>query len=170
MKKIRACLTLISLTVLSSCIEEGATSGSENYVKVGGKVPDFEVSGPEGLHFSSAELTGRRSLIVLFSPTCSDCRRELPKIDSVWNKLDSDDSYRIVNISRALSFESDALWLQMGFSMPYYYDPDKTIFHLFANTYVPRIYFVNPQGVVTDMAIEKLPLNSDQIIEKLRNQ
>lgn len=56
--------------------------------------------------------------------------------------------------------------------MKYYLDPQRKIFNLFAGAYVPRVYLVDNEGVVTDMWVEKgLPNYQEmrRMIEELQN-
>ena len=51
--------------------------------------------------------------------------------------------------------------------MPFYLDPDRQVFSLFANNTIPRIYLINRENVVTWMAIEDMSLTALQLKEKI---
>ena len=51
--------------------------------------------------------------------------------------------------------------------MPFYLDPDKKVFSLFANSTIPRVYLVNPENIVTWMAVEQMDLSAKQLIGKI---
>ena len=100
--------------------------------------------------------------------TCGDCKRELPKIDSVWNELKDQPTFRLVTISRGETAEVvNAFWKEQNFTMPFYLDPDKKVFSLFANSTIPRVYLVNRENIVTWMAVEQMDLSAKQLIEKI---
>lgn len=169
-----ACFLLL-LSGSVSCIEDTAGDGVENRVYVGSEVPQFTVEPPEGADwpaFSSPEdFGGRRAAVVLFSPGCWQCREALPTIEAVWNELirDNQEEYCLVNISRQMSAESAELWGKEGFDMPYYLDPDRSVFELFANSTVPRIYLIGTGGTVQYMTVEEYEFTAEWLKDKLTN-
>ena len=100
--------------------------------------------------------------------TCPDCQRELPKIEQVWENLKENPDFRLVPIARAEKAEViSQFWEKHQFEMPFYLDPDRQVFSLFANNTIPRIYLINRENVVTWMAIEDMSLTALQLKEKI---
>ncbi|MDH6358044.1 TlpA disulfide reductase family protein [Parabacteroides sp. PF5-9] len=166
-------ITLLTFSLFSCINEDDPNSGEMiNYIHTGDKVPSFTVSdGAEGL-FNSEEFLGKKSLLVLFSTTCEDCDRELPIVQRVWENLMDDPQYLVVAIARQQSKEvTDTYWNdeKRQFTIPKYIDPDRSIFNLFANSTIPRLYIINEEGIVTWMAIEKLHINADQLTALIQN-
>ena len=78
-------VTLLAFTLLLlSCIKD-EKEDVINYIEENDKLPEFTVKSPTGEELHSDDLSGNTTLLVFFVTTCSDCKRELPKIDSVWN-------------------------------------------------------------------------------------
>lgn len=170
----RTLLLLFSITagILSffSCVtEEGSNSGIQNHIQPGDTIPHFTAWNPDGDSWNSAALTGKRGVIVLFTIGCPDCTRELPKIEAVWQEFNSEPDFILATFSRNDSGkEAKEYWEKQSFNMPWYADPEKKIFNLFANSYVPRIYLTNTKGRVTWMAIENFNLTAKELIEMVR--
>lgn len=107
-------------------------------------------------------------MIVFFHSSCSDCRRELPKIDSIWKKLNNHPNFCLMTIARGEQAEAVSdFFIQHHFSMPVYLDPQKEAFLLFANQTVPRLYLSDKNGIIRYIAIEKLDLTAEQLIAKI---
>lgn len=150
---------VLQVFFFSACIKEELpdTSGIVNYITVGDEVPAFSVSDGENNTFTSASLKGKRTLLVFFHTGCSDCQRELPKVNAVWKALKEEDGYQVVAIAREEK-RSDvaAYWAAHHFTVPFYLDMDRSVFSLFANSTIPRLYIIDPDGVVQWMATETL--------------
>lgn len=145
----------------TSCVSgDSDTYVVENYVEVGSKVPSFSVSSSAGNVFSSDAFVGKRSLLVLFSTSCSDCRRVLPVIEEIWQAVKNETDCQVVAIARAETVDRWGV-------IPCYCDPDRSVFSLFANSTVPRLYIINEAGIVTWMAIEQLELTADELLNQL---
>ena len=80
-------VTLLAFTLLLlSCIKD-EKEDVINYIEENDKLPEFTVKSPTGEELHSDDLSGNTTLLVFFVTTCGDCKRELPKIDSVWNEM-----------------------------------------------------------------------------------
>lgn len=157
---------------LQSCIREDSDGPDKiiNHINTGDKVPAFTVNDGSGNDFQSAGFQDKKSLLVLFSTTCGDCKRELPKAEAVWQALQSDPLYQVITIARQQGKEeTDKYWKDKGFTMPKYLDPERFIFNLFANSTIPRFYIVDSQGIVQWMGVEDINLSSDDLIEKIKS-
>lgn len=142
-----------------SCIGE-EIDPVKNYVNVGDGIPAFTATDADAegkVNFVQGDFMFKRSVIVLFLSSCGDCEREMPKIHAAWNVLKNEPDFQLVAVSRAEPADKvAAYWSKNGFGdMPYYLDPNKSVFETFANLKVPRIYLVGKDGTVKHMEIEK---------------
>ena len=171
---ITICL-LLGAFILSSCDDEDSPSGIINHVKEGDPLPSFEAYGAAHQLLTTEMLTGKRVVLVLFSTECPDCQRELPKIEAVWKHFKEEADFTVVTIARGESAEMvSAYWEKEAgekkpFTMPFYLDPDRAIFNAFANSYVPRVYLVNREGVITWMGIETIEPTAEELIEMVNS-
>ena len=159
-----AILPLLILPLIS-CIAGGSgESKVENRVNVGDTIPHFMAYGLDSV-WDSNDIDGCRTVIALISTTCPDCARELPKVEAVWKALQLTPNFKMAVISRDDRGENaKQYWEDHHFSMPFYGDPDRKIFELFANSYVPRIYLVNTQKKVEWMAVESFDVDAQGLI------
>lgn len=158
------------LIIAFSCVKEETDDEIINHVIIGQIIPEFTVSDGIGNSLHSENLNGKKTLLVFFSTTCPDCQRELPKIQAVWDSLKNIPDYVIITIARSQSKEiTDNYWNSEGFTMPKYLDPDRSVFDLFANSTIPRIYIIDSKGIIRWMAVETLDLQPEELINKMKS-
>lgn len=147
---------IVTCVALFSCKESREEPDEDgSIVKVGQMLPSFEIETNSGEHVSNLTLQGSASVIVFFATTCSDCQRELPKVQTIYEEMK--DKVQFVCISRAQSdFDVAAYWKEHSFTLPYSAQSDKTIYNLFAEHTIPRIYVSDASGKVRYMFIEKV--------------
>lgn len=169
MKIISATLLVLLSLLFSSCVKDKDQDGEiENYIEIGDKLPDFTVKNDVEEELNTEQLKGHVTLLVFFMTTCPDCERELPKIEGIWEQLHENTDFKLVTISRAETASAvNKYWEKNAFKMPFYLDPTREVFSLFANSTIPRIYLVNRENIVTWMAIEETELTTEQLIEKI---
>lgn len=169
MKTTPTILLLLVTLFLSSCIrDKNEDEEIKNYINVNDILPKFTVKNTTGEELKSEDLKGHVTLLVFFVTTCQDCERELPKIEEVWKKLHENPDFKLVTISRAETASTvNKYWEKKEFTMPFYLDPEREVFSLFANSTIPRVYLTNRDNKVTWMAIEDMESFTDQLIEKI---
>ena len=161
MKYILATLFLLTAVGCSTVVDDEDNEVGE-YVMVGDRVPQFTVETVDAdgttATFSSGNLTGE-TVIVLFHTSCSDCQRELPRLNDYYLQHRSEPGFQMVAISREEGAESiAAFWQAQNLSIPYSAQADRRIYNLFASSVIPRVYFCSPEGIVTKIYIEKVDL------------
>lgn len=174
-------ITLLLAVVLAGCVKEGGSDAKEK-IRIGDEVPVFTVdnwlTGDDFRQYSSTELVGVGStkmptLIVFFNSTCPDCQREMPKIQQVYDALPDYPDFRLVTIGRDETPASvEGYWNSVDgskgkgtqFTMPWYVDPDREVYNMFADTYIPRLYLVDTNGKVVWKAVEKLDITTGELI------
>lgn len=122
--------------------DEGANLG------VGDALPSFVVTMNDGTSVASSDLLGHPSVIVFFSTSCPDCQKELPELQRLWDASDRTTT-PILLISRAQGqAEIEKYWQSQGLNMLYSPQSDRTIYHLFATSRIPRIYISDSKGII----------------------
>lgn len=164
LSSMRYIFALLLPFVWLSCVRSGTKDGDTSIIRVGDRVPGFyverQIPGVEYANFSSpADFEGRNTLLVLFSASCGDCRREMPFAGRVWQELGPEE-VRVVCISRGYNPEHtpQMLWEELGLGdMPWFVDPDgEQAYGKFAKSTVPRFYLVDRSGKVVWMRVEEL--------------
>ena len=159
MTKYSSIIALLLLLTGCSMVNDGSDD-PKDYVAVGDRLPAFTVpvvysDGTTGT-FTSTALTGP-TVVVFFHTSCSDCQRELPRLDAYYRQHQHDDGFQMVAISREENAESVAtFWADQHLAIPYSAQPDRRIYQLFATVTIPRIYFCNSQGIVTRIFVERI--------------
>lgn len=161
-------LLLVVAVAMCSCIGENSGPWG-NRIEVGDRVPEFTVDAADGSSFSSSQFMGRRSLLVFYTVTCGDCRRALPIIQEVYSELEgAGEGGRVILVAREDSFGDVAeYWAEAGYDMLSYFDPDRSVFGLFADKGVPRLYIIDSESRVEWMAVESFEQSAGEIVEML---
>ncbi len=149
-------LIILAFVFCTACIGEDGPPTVER-VDVGDPVPEFMLDDL----VSPRDFVGQRSLIVFFVSTCPDCRRELPVIDEACRDLPD---LQAIAISRGEALDPGE-WPYP--SLHYYADPTASIYGLFAEHTVPRVYLIDESGTIVWKAIERLPANFKQTINEI---
>lgn len=135
---------IFPLLALSSCISDDDNVETINHVVVGNNVPEFETTELK----SPDDFLGRKTLLVLFTTTCDDCRRDMPFAEYAYSRLKSE-GLNVVTIGRDETTQTiKDYWNELGLSMPFLPDTNRAIFNLFANQTVPRFYLVDESGTI----------------------
>lgn len=163
-------LYIFSLSLLLfSCIKDDDSEAVINYININDQIPSFAVEDTAGNIFKSKQFLDKQSLLVFFGTYCSDCKKVLPIIEEVWKELKNDPKFQLVTISREESAETvSQYWDDNRFTMPFYLDPSHTVFKLFANNTIPRIYIIGPDNRVLWMSVETLDLSAGELIQKIK--
>lgn len=158
MKTTRLWTVLIALTLLGCSMADDEESEVKERVSVGDRLPVFtvatvEADGTAGT-FSTARLKGE-TVVVLFNTSCSDCRRELPRLNDYYLQHRNDRDFSMVAVSREEGAGSvAAFWKSQGLSLPYSAQEDRRVFELFATATIPRVYYAT-DGIVRRIFVEK---------------
>lgn len=141
MKKLLLTLT-IALCALTAVAQD-------DIVLKGQTMPSFSMTVKDGT-FHSESLNNKVKLIAFFATWCGPCRAELPEIQSrIWEKYKDNPDFSLLIIGRQhTQAEVDAFREQNKFSMPFYADPDRSVYNLFAKQYIPRCYLINRDNKV----------------------
>lgn len=120
---------VVMVCACSFASEEG--NERQELVEVGQKLPAFAVVMNDSTLVSSTDLTGKPSMIVFFNTACTDCRKELPIVQELFEEFS--DRANFMAISRAEGRESvAAYWEKEKLEIPYSAQADRNVFGLFA--------------------------------------
>lgn len=141
-------LLMMIVCTTQGCISDNEPEGPS--LKAGDSLPVFSVVMNDGSSVSTESLKGHVAVIVFFNTNCSDCRKELPVIQELWEIYKENQKVVIVPIAREESeAEIAEYWRANNLTMPYSPQDDRTIYSLFAPSVIPRIYVASPSGKIT---------------------
>lgn len=143
---------------LLSCIKED--SEVDSTLQPGDKIPAFTIKTEDGAVFNSGELQNKISVIIFFNTNCSDCRREFPDIETFYRSIKENALFNFVAISRDQTEEEvNAFFSLNEISIPFFPDPERKVYSLFARSVIPRVYVINKKGIITWEETEAIDWN-----------
>ncbi len=163
------CFINIALSMLllagcdSSILEEFPTYEQSSLVEVGDKAPSFTATLVDGGRVSLSDYRGASLILILFSHTCPDCEMLLNDLQAL---IDAKVQLpAILAIGRDATSEELLVYRsEHGYSIPMISDASRSIFNLYATTYVPRVYLIDPEGCIAKMFIEYESHYLDELI------
>lgn len=150
-------LLIVLCLLMNACVTEHTPLPAESdIVHIGDGVPTFSVVLHDGSTVSSQSLQGTPTVLTFFHTTCSDCQRELPMLQSLYETY-APSGVRFVCIARAE--DDDAIttyWRENGLTLPFAAQADRSIYEKFAKAYIPRVYVISKAGIITAMFTETI--------------
>lgn len=157
---------ILGLLLMPSCVTDDVEENQG--VDVGDRLPTFQVTLSTGDVLSDKSLIGKVAMIVLFSTSCPDCRRELPVVEKVYRQFENDEDVVIFAVSREeRPGEVAQFWKEYGLTMPYSEQPDRYVYNLFASVGVPRIYISDKEGIIMAAYDDSIIFNAESISETI---
>ena len=142
---------LILIVGLSGCSPKAPepTPEEATRVHVGDPAPAFEGLLMDGTPFSLEAQRGKVMVLSFFATWCPPCREEIPYLErEVWTAF-KDEDFAMVAIAREHeASELPEFISQMEMTFPVLPDPDRKIFSLFADAFIPRTVVIDPEGRV----------------------
>ena len=134
MKHFLRLFSLLLLCVVSlSCVDDESMEGQE-FRTVGDVLPEFSVVTLSGVTVTTESLCERPCVLVFFHTGCGDCR--------------------IARQQDAASVSS--YWEQEGFTLPVSPQEDRSIYNLFAERGIPRVYVCEKGGRISAKFTERV--------------
>lgn len=172
-------VAFFALMAATGCVNDD--DGDKWSIRVGESAPTFEVVLDNGASVSTADLAGRKTMLVFFNTDCEDCRRELPEIQRVADQLAADGSGalagqtpqgdavpRVICISRAEGAASvERYWALNGLTLPYSAQNDAAVYRLFAESLIPRVYIIGGDLKISAAYAETLP-KAEELLRLMR--
>lgn len=161
--------------VLQSCIGEKERVESSASIGVGDSVPKFDIGLSDGSLFQSHADRHSVKVVVFFDTECSDCQRFLPEFQKLVTRVRSQENrvdgveVRCCAIAREQTTAEVAdYWKTNGFDIPYYAPGNRTLYHRFAQKTIPRVYVVDPKGIVIAVFIDSPVPTYDKLLLAIR--
>lgn len=161
--------SFLLLFSLLSCIKDDVEKAGTFELKVGDTLPVFSISNNKE-SLSAADLQNKIVLIVFFNTKCKDCQREFATMDKLYRSYFDNTSVRVLMIARGQT-EKEVFdyFLPINYTFSYFADPSCTVYSLFADNTIPRLFLTGKDGkiVLTQKEYVDLEVVMD-IIEELQ--
>lgn len=140
---------LLTLVLFSQSQFAGAQTDSTTLVKAGDKMPVFTVSNSTHT-IDSHQLENKIVWINFFATWCGPCRKELPELQKrVWDEFKANPKFALMVIGRQhTKDEVETFAKAQNYTMPFYPDPDRAVYGMFATSFIPRNVIVDEKGTV----------------------
>lgn len=176
MKKIIYTLCALPLLFFAGCGDCGCDDYQTTKVENGQKVPGFELTSTNGSMVYNSLQANKLTLIYFLWSECSDCKKVTPEVMTVWKEIMNNPDVELVCIARgdtnATIEKAEAYWAQVGLTIaptampPLYYDENRLVFNMFADSGVPRFYLVGTDGTVVWQTFETI-ITAKQLLEQI---
>jgi len=131
--------------------------------------PDFTLASESGKTYHLADFRGQVILINFWATWCPPCRREMPSMNRMWQKIKGKGvQVFAVNVGE----DADTIFEFLGaypVSFPLLMDQDGSVVKKYPVTGLPTTYIVNPQGKVVYRAVGSRewddPVLYDQLLQ-----
>lgn len=169
MRRVLRNIVLAALAVIATaCVSENLPSKEESSkVYEGDMAPKFSTTLLDGTEVSLDDYRGAPLLLIMFDCGCPDCKMLLDELHAAIARGES------VPAILAIGRDSDAALVEQyrednGYTIPMAPDPDRTVYGLYASTYVPRAYLVDAKGRIAMMTIEYDDWYMSELLKRAR--
>ncbi len=123
-------------------------------VKDGQKAPAFEVQMFDGSTIKLADLKGKVVLLNFWATWCPPCRAELARVEKDIIEKFKGEPFVFIPVSRGEKRETVAAFREkMGYTFPMGLDTDGRVYAEYAQTYIPRNFLIDKNGVVVKASV-----------------
>jgi len=143
----------VSCSTSQSVLAEDNTKQTLPRVEQPFAAPDFTLESDNGKQFHLADFRGQVVLINFWATWCPPCRREMPSMERMWQKIKGKGVQVLaVNVGE----DADTIFEFRGsypVSFPLLMDKDGSVVKDYPVTGLPTTYIVDPQGKVIFRAV-----------------
>lgn len=141
---------LLSLTIILFLSGNIFAQDEFTMVKEGEKAPDFTFQTLDGKTQKLSDLKDKVVWINFFATWCPPCRQELPHLQKeVYDKYKSNTDFVLLILGREHTWdEINKFKTEQKFTMPFYPDPKRKIFSIYAKQNIPRNFIIDKNGKI----------------------
>lgn len=135
---------------------------------IGDKCPSFEVQMLDGDVVSIDSLRGKTVLINFWATWCPPCNEEMERVEKDIVERFAGEEFVFLPISRGETPEVVSAWrTKKGYKFDTGLDIATEIFPLFARTYIPRNYLIDPDGTIVYYEVGYDAELFDELVNKI---
>jgi peroxiredoxin len=148
-------LVLIGVVVIGSLSESDKPREKQPRPNIGDPARDFTYPDLTGQNVTLSDYFGKKVVLVnIWATWCTECRRELPTVQSMYEKFGGDDfEVLAVSIDAAGAKVIVPFMQEFGLKFPALQDTSGSIQLLYGTTGVPETFVIDKQGKVAFIEI-----------------
>lgn len=152
----RQILLFLLLLSLCSCIKEEIPPSFA--LQEGETLPVFTISN-ETETIRTTDLKNKITIILFFNTTCPDCQRAFPAIQSLYEQYGTQPEVCIIAIARDQTENEVTGYFKLyGYTFPFFTDPVRQVYTLFASQTIPRLFLAGKNGKIVKTQQGKIDL------------
>lgn len=141
---------------VSTTLPGDATTQGIPAPQAGFLAPDFTLQDQDGQSYTLSELRGRPVLVNLWASWCGPCQREMPAMDSIYQKY-KDDGFIIlavnvtnqeITVSNATDFAKS-----LNLTFPIVFDHTGEVSEQYHLQSLPSSFFIGKDGIIKEVVI-----------------
>lgn len=142
--------------------------GGDGKPKEGGRAPDFELLGLDGVTHTLSEYKGQPVVLNFWGSWCAPCVKEMPALQAQWEKW-KDQGVVVVGVNVGEDqMTVDNFVKLVDIDFPVVMDTGRDAVRSYGVSPLPTTFFINAKGKVDNIHIGQLDLSSlDEQIGKL---
>jgi len=129
--------------------------------------PDFTLPSESGRTYRLQDLRGQVVVINFWATWCPPCRREMPSMQRMWNKIKGQG---VTVLAIDVGEDADTIFEFLGsypVNFPLLMDQDGSVVKRYPVTGLPTTYIVSPQGMVTHRAVGSRDWDDPRLYKRL---
>lgn len=132
--------------------------------KEGQKAPDFTFETAPGKTAKLSDYKGKVVWINFFATWCGPCRAELPHLQKeVFDQYKNNKNFVLLILGREHSWdEINKFKTEQKLTMPFYPDPERKAFSIYADQNIPRNFIVDKNG---NIVVSSVGFNEKEFAE-----
>ena len=148
------CAALLFGGTLTAKAQQRPTPEQATIVKDGQKAPNFEVQMFDGSTVKLSDLKGKVVLLNFWATWCPPCRAELSRVEKDIIEKFKGEPFVFLPVSRGENRATVAAFREkMGYTFPMGLDTDGRVYAEYAQTYIPRNFLIDKNGVVVKASV-----------------